>query len=51
VPTTAAATAPLAESARARHVTNAIAHANANPTAVRAITPTGARLPRRSTFA
>ena len=51
VPTTAAATAPLAESARVRHVTNAITHANANPTAVRAITPTGARLPRRSTFA
>jgi hypothetical protein len=30
---------------------NEIAQANANPTAVRAITPMGATLPRRSTFA
>ena len=51
VPTIIAVSAPLRDSARARHATNEIAHANANPTAVRAITPTGARLPRRSTFA
>ncbi len=51
VPTTTAAIPPLDESTRMRHATNTIAHASANPTAVRAITPTGARLPRRSAFA